>query len=215
MGFFAGFYNACILAINGTIGTIRTWALYGRSPTILAYSAAFVAFQVVLFSIGMSMDGRSVISAVSEKACIFDVNGKGGIGESRQNTSNTVLMLLLSVGKHLKWIAVFMDSGPLALVAWRTRQLSQQGIDFPLVKLLYRDCSIALMYVPLDIRQTSSTDVLKTVLCGKFHQLPRVFCVYRLLRNVSTCLLMTFPGTRRRFALTKLSAPRHLTVSTM
>ena len=54
-------------------------------------------------------------------------------------------MMLPSVGKQLKWIAVFMDAGPLALVAWRTRQLSQKGIDFPLVQLLYRDCSIALM----------------------------------------------------------------------
>lgn len=84
--------------------------------------------------------------------------------------------MLLSVGKQLKWIAVFMDSGPLALVAWRTRQLSQKGIEFPLVQLLYRDCSIALMYVPPDVCQTSGTDVLKTILCGKFHQLHRVFC---------------------------------------
>jgi len=75
-------------------------------------------------------------------------------------------MMLPSVGKQLKWIAVFMDSGPLALVAWRTRQLSQKGIDFPLVQLLYRDCSIALMYVPPDVCQTSGTDFLKTILCG-------------------------------------------------
>ena len=54
-------------------------------------------------------------------------------------------MVLLSVGKFLKWIAVFMDSGPLALVAWRTRQLSQIGVNFPLVQLLYRDCLITLM----------------------------------------------------------------------
>jgi len=84
MGFFAGFYNAWILAINGTIGTIRTWALYGRSPTILAYSAAFVAFQVVLFTVGMSLDDRSVEHAYGAfgEVCILDVNGKGGIGKS-------------------------------------------------------------------------------------------------------------------------------------
>lgn len=78
MGFFAGFYNAWILVVNGTIGTIRTWALYGRSPTILAYSAAYVAFQVILFTIGMSMDVRSI----EYGACIFDLNGKGATGKS-------------------------------------------------------------------------------------------------------------------------------------
>jgi hypothetical protein len=82
MGFFAGFYNAWILVINGTIGTIRTWALYGRSPTILAYSAAYVAFQVVLFTIGMSMDDSS-IEYGHGKVCTFNVNDKGGAGESR------------------------------------------------------------------------------------------------------------------------------------
>ena len=70
-------------------------------------------------------------------------------------------MPLLFVGKHLKWFAVFMDSGPLALVAWRTRQLSQKGIDFPLVQLLYRDSSMALMYVPPDTWQNSRADLLK------------------------------------------------------
>jgi len=149
MGFFAGFYNAWILAINGTIGTIRTWALYGRSQKILAYSAAYVAFQVALFSIGMSMDDRSMGYGYGE-VCTFDVNDKGAAGEPHPFGFRSVLMVLFSVGKQLKWIAVFMDSGPLAIVAWRTRQLSQKGIDFPLVQLLYRDCSIALMYVPPD-----------------------------------------------------------------
>ena len=78
MGFFAGFYNAWMIAINGAIGTIRTWALYGRSPTVLAYSVAFVGFQMILFTIGTSMDNRSV---EFEEACTFDVNGKGGIGK--------------------------------------------------------------------------------------------------------------------------------------
>ena len=77
MGFFAGFYNVCILVVNGTIGTIRTWALYGRSQTILAYSAVYVAFQVILFTIGMSMDVRSM----KYGACIFDVD-KGATGKS-------------------------------------------------------------------------------------------------------------------------------------
>jgi len=158
MGFFAGFYNACIIVINGSIGTIRTWALYGRSPTVLTYSVAFVGFQMMLFTIGTSMDSRSV---AFNEACVFDVNSKGGIGTSHLYTPSRVLMLLRFVGKHLKWIAVFMDSGPLALVAWRTRQLSQKGIDFPLVQLLYRDCTIALVCVPRDICQISDTDVLK------------------------------------------------------
>jgi hypothetical protein len=88
MGFFAGFYNALMIAINGAIGTIRTWALYGRSPTVLAYSVAYVGFQMVLFTIGTSLDSRSL---EFEEACTFDINGKGGIGKSRLYAHNKCL----------------------------------------------------------------------------------------------------------------------------
>lgn len=42
-------------------------------------------FQVVLFSVGMSLDVRYVEHAYGTygEACILDISGKGGIGKSR------------------------------------------------------------------------------------------------------------------------------------